>query len=124
MVWGSMIALSTIAGLQADTLFKHRAKIEQVLQRGSVITQDAGTLVLAKIAVAEKSYSMKIFPFLLDLLQTCKASSLPQYAEKTLLAVTAKNKSSFLAVVKKRCGSLTPPQLKRIEKVIILANQR
>lgn len=38
LVWGSMIALSTIAALRADEIYAHLSEIQSTMQAGSAIT--------------------------------------------------------------------------------------
>ena len=47
LVWGAMIALSTIAPLAAAELFEKRELICKTISQGSVITQDGGIKTLA-----------------------------------------------------------------------------
>lgn len=71
MVWGAMIALGNIVDLCPDEIW---AKIDIVLstvEHGSVITVLWGVRVLAKTAAANPVYSLKIFPFLTEVLKTC-----------------------------------------------------
>jgi len=46
MVWGSMLALSTIAGIKAEELYQHYEEITRVMEQGSVITRDNGVKIL------------------------------------------------------------------------------
>lgn len=118
LVWGGMLALSTVVVLKADELFPHVAEIESAMEKGSVITVDAGVVTLAKIAVANVSYNQAIFPYLLDHLQTCRPKDVPQHAEKTLLAVNAANKERFTAVLTARLPELSAAQEGRIRRVL------
>lgn len=42
MVWGGMIALSTVASLRADAIFPHAETIQKTMAAGTVITNDPG----------------------------------------------------------------------------------
>src|SRR5512136_689457 len=70
MVWGGMIALSTIASLQADKIFPHLEEIKKTMKAGSVITNDAGMKTLAEIAARKEEYRAKIVPYLLERLSS------------------------------------------------------
>ncbi|MFH2104121.1 MAG: hypothetical protein ABIJ39_12285 [Chloroflexota bacterium] len=124
LVWGGLIALSTVAALQAEELFPHVDEIQKVMDSGSVITRDAGVLALAGIASARPDYNAAIFPYLLEHLRTCRPKDVPQHAEKTLAAVNAGNKQAFLAVLEKRMEDMLGLQVKRLNKVITLAGKR
>ena len=124
MVWGGMIALSTIAELTADELYPHSDTIKNVMDNGSVITMDAGVKVLAGIASKKETYRKNLFPYLLKHLETCRLKEVPQHSEKTLVAVNAKNKDAFIAVLEKRLESMTAPQAARVKRVIKEAAKR
>jgi len=118
LVWGGMIALSTVADLKADEIFPHNDEIIKVMEKGSVITVDNGVKTLALVASKKDEYRKAIFPYLLDHLKTCRPKEVPQHAEKTLPAVDATNKLDFIAVLQKRTEDLAGAQLVRIKKVI------
>lgn len=124
LVWGGMIALSTVAPLAADALYPHLADIQKAFQAGSVITKDGGVLTLAGIAAANPAYNREIFPFLLEHLRTCRPKDVPQHAEKTLPAVNAENKAEFIAVLEKRLEDMLGGQVTRVKKVIKQAEKR
>ena len=118
LVWGAMIGLSTVADLAADTIDPHRKTIQAAMERGSVITVDAGVLTLAKLATTSDERRREIFPYLLQHLQTCRPKDVPQHAEKTAIAVDASNKAEFIATLERRLSDLSPSQSSRIRKVI------
>lgn len=118
LVWGAMIALSTIAPLAADAIDPHRDQVIKAIQRGSVITVDAGVLTLAHLAASSQERRQAIFPYLLTHLQTCRPKDVPQHAEKIVIAVDAHNKDAFIAILQKRLEDATTPQAARLKKVI------
>jgi len=124
LVWGGMIALSTIAEVAADELYPHAGEIQKAMQRGSVITVDNGVLALARLAASNDTRNREIFPYLLEHLRTCRPKDVPQHAEKTLVAVNADNQSAFVGVLEKRMGDMTGSQIARLKKVIKIAKMR
>ncbi|HHJ52552.1 MAG TPA: hypothetical protein ENJ89_05115 [Caldithrix abyssi] len=118
LVWGGMIALSTIAPLQPDRIFERIDLVIKTIENGSVITVDRGIKTLALVASANDKYNKKIFPFLIDHLRTCRPKDLPQHAESIAVAVTDQNKADFISVLEERKALLKPSQRKRVEKVI------
>ena len=124
MVWGSMIALSTIAAISVDALYPYVPEIQKAMQKGSVITVDNAVLTLAGIASSSDARRREIFPSLLDHLKTCRPKDVPQHAEKTLIAVGAENKEAFIAVLEKRMEDMAGSQAKRVRKVIKEADKR
>ena len=124
LVWGAMIALGIVADLKAEVIYPHVAEIEQVMDRGSVITKDNGVKVLALVAAQSAAYNKQIFPYLLHHLETCRPKDVPQHAEKTVVAVTARNKQQFIAVLEKRLVDLKGSQAARVKKAITLVAER
>jgi len=124
MVWGGMIALSTVADLKAAEIFPHVDEIVQVMEKGSVITIDNGIKVLALVASQKEDFRKVIFPTLLEHLRTCRPKEVPQHAEKSLPAITAGNKSDFIRVLEKRLEDMTASQTARLKKIIKTAEKR
>jgi hypothetical protein len=118
-----MIALSTVADLRADAIYPHVEEIKQVMDQGSVITRDNGVSVLAHVAAHSAAYGRVIFPYLLHHLENCRPKDVPQHAEKTVVAVNARNRKQFAAVLEKRLVDLSGPQAARVKKVIKEAGQ-
>ena len=124
LVWGGMITLATVAALKADELYPHIGEIQHAMEKGSVITEDNGVQTLAAIASKKDEYCQVIFPYLLKHLETCRPKSVPQHAEKTLIAVNAQNKAKFIRVLEKRLEDLLGAQVSRVRKVIREAEKR
>ena len=118
LVWGAMIALSTVADLKADIIFAHLDEIRKIMRSGSVITVDNGVAVLARAASKGNKYNQAIFPFLLQHLKTCRPKDVAQHSEKTLPAVNASNRDTFIKVLEKRMEDLSGGGLARVRKVI------
>lgn len=118
LVWGSMIALSTIAALKADELYARSNTIRKAVDEGSVITQDAGILALSVIASANAAYRKELFPYLLEHLANCRPKDVAQRAEKIAVAVDEHNHQAFSMLVRERMAALKPAQVKRLEKVL------
>ena len=124
IVWGSMIALSTIAEMKADEISKHYADIQGVMEKGSVITRDNGVKVLAVVASGSDVHRKKVFSYLLRHLETCRPKDVPQHAEKIVVAVNAKNRDEFIKVLERRMSDMTSSQAARLRKVLKEAEER
>jgi hypothetical protein len=124
LVWGAMIALSTIGALAADELYPAVSEIQKAMEKGSIITVDAGVLALARIASGNARYNRAIFPYLIHHLQTCRPKEVPQHSEKILEAVTAGNRAELISVIEKRLKSATPTQAARLKRVISKAGKK
>ncbi|HZQ10318.1 MAG TPA: hypothetical protein VFD70_27315 [Anaerolineae bacterium] len=118
LVWGAMDALSAIAALEADAIFKHTAALENAIEHGSVITRDKGIKTLAIVAAHKEAYRKRIFPFLLHHLETCRSQDVPQHSESTLVAVNGKNKNEFIRILEKRLPNMPASRATRIKRVI------
>lgn len=118
LVWGGMIALAESARANPDEVYKHLAEIKKAMDTGSVITVDSAVIALAITAAANAEYNAAIFPILLKHLQTCRPKDVAQHSEKTLPAVTAANKTKFIAALEKRMEDLSDSALARVRKVI------
>lgn len=118
LVWGAMIALSTIAGLAADAIYPHVAEIQRVMAEGSVITVDAGVLTLARLAATGDERRAALLPYLLEHLRTCRPKDVPQHAEKIVGAITPAYRDRFVAVLEARMLLMAPAQAARLKKVM------
>ncbi|MBC7263450.1 MAG: hypothetical protein H5T64_03720 [Chloroflexi bacterium] len=124
MVWGSMIALSTIAAIRADEIYPHVGEIQRLMEQGSVITRDNGVKILAAIASTRDEYRKAIFPYLLEHLETCRPKDVPQHAESTAVAVNASNRDDFLRVLESRMTEMRSSQASRLKRVMREAERR
>ena len=118
LIWGSMIALSTIATIKAHDIYPHVEEIVTLMDRGSVITQDNAVKVLTALASSDENYRDTIFPSLLKHLENCRPKDVPQHAESTVIAVDAASRDDFIRVLESRMDLMSPTQASRIKKVI------
>ena len=121
LVWGAMIALSTIADLKSAAIGRHAEEIMTIMDSGSVITVDNGVTTLAGVASKEPRLRKKLVAYLFEHLRTCRPKDVPQHAEKTLLAVDRQARAEFITVLNGRLPELSPSQAKRVNAVIGLA---
>lgn len=123
LVWGGMIALSTIAEERAEFIHAHLDQILKAMSSSSVITVDNAVKALA-LAGSRDAYRTQIFPHLLEHLRTCRPKDVAQHAEKSLPAVDARNKDDFISVLEKRMEDLSGSQLTRVKKAIKTTKSR
>jgi len=124
MVWGGMIALSTIAGLQADRIFPHVDEIQKTMEAGSVITNDAGIKALTEVAARKDEYRARIVPYLLERLSNSRPVDAPRYAEIILAAIGTADKAEFVKILEKRMEAASGSRLARLKKAIKAAQNR
>jgi len=107
-----------IADRKPEEIFENRAEIIEVIEKGSVITQDNGIKTLAKVAAANDEYCQELFPYLMEQLRVCRSKSVPQYAESILWAVNTENGAKFQEVLTQRLEELSTSQQRRVKKVL------
>ena len=120
LVWGAMIALSTVVSLQAESIGRHVDEIMETMKKGSVITNDNGVSILASIASTEVGLRKKIMSFLFKHLIMCRPKDVPQHSERMLAAINGENKAEFGRILNSRMKEFSSSQLKRVQKVLKL----
>jgi hypothetical protein len=118
MVWGGVIALSTIATVAADELYPHANEIQAAMARGSVIAVDNGVRALARLAATSPERNAALFPLLMAHLERCRSKEVPQHAEHASVAVTPENRAAFVALLERRLPELTPAQTTRLRRLL------
>lgn len=118
MVWGGMIALSTISALRAADIWSRIDDVIKAVDEGTLITVVSGVKVLAMVASASEAYEQRLFPVLLKQLQSCTPRDVPMHAESILPAIDDGNRCEFLAVLRSREAELSASQAARLRKVI------
>jgi hypothetical protein len=118
LVWGGMIALSTIASLQADKIFPHVDEIKKTMEAGSIITKDAGIKTLTEVAARKDKYRLQIIPYLLERLADSRPVDAPRYAEVILATISPTDKVGFIQILEKWIGAASGSRLSRLKKVL------
>ncbi len=118
LIWQAMINLAMIADRKASQVMDHLDTIMELTGKGSVITRDNGIKILARAGSSNPEFNQRVFPFLIDQLNTCRPKSVAQYAESILVVVNQDNQELYLVTLKSRLGELSPAQLKRVLKII------
>ncbi len=118
LVWGSMIALGTVAALNPDTVYAHIDTVVQAYRNGSVITRDNSIRVFAALCKAKPAYHENIFPLIIEHLRTCRAKEVPQHAERAFVCIDASSAQVFIQILENRSPQLTQSQQKRVDTLI------
>jgi hypothetical protein len=118
LVWGSMTALSKIVPYNPDEAFKNLDVILKAYKNGSVITIDNSISVFAELAKADTQYEKKVFPIIIEHLETCRPKEVGQHAERAFICVSKNNAEVFKQTLIKRRDSLTDAQKKRVDKLL------
>lgn len=118
MVWGGMIAMSTIAREKAERIWEQVEDIKFAIQHGSLITQVAGIKTLSRAASLNKVYSQEIFPFMLDMMRNSIPRDLITHAEEISQIVDESNEAEFINLLESRSPEMTANQLARLRKIV------
>ena len=118
LVWGGMIALSTITNLKHKEIFKELDLLSKTIENGSVITIDCGVEILAKLN-KHQEYIDKSEPILIQQLWKCPIKQLPQYMEKSVISITMHNKEIYKCIIEKRKPECDKDsQVKRLDIIL------
>ena len=118
MVWGSMVALSTIALIKPSELFDSLGRIMEAVNKGSVITIDCGVEILAKLNGFD-TYHDSTDPFLMEQLSKCPIKQLPTYAGKALEYLGDRNPEGYRNIIINRMDECEKEsQRKRLERLL------
>jgi hypothetical protein len=118
LVWGGMIALSTIVELKTKEMCANLDTVKQAIDKGTLITVVWGVKALAKIAASNKSCKPDVVPILLSQLKKCIPRDVATHFENSLPAIDDENRAVFLRIVENRKKELTTSQLDRLKKAM------
>jgi len=118
MVWGAMIGLAAIACRRPKEIWASIDEVIRITESGTIITKVWGIRTLARVAAADPVYRHKIFPYLMDQIQTCIPRDVPTHAESILCAVDPENKAELMDILESRRSELTSAQSVRYKKVL------
>jgi hypothetical protein len=124
LVWGSMIALATVAAIETDKLYAKRDLLKQAIAAGSVITVDNGIKTLAILASQNDAYRQELFPYLLEHLRACRPKDVPQHAESIVIVVNGGNKQRFTELLEKRMLGMPASRVAWIKRIIKAVEKR
>jgi HEAT repeat protein len=118
MVWGGLIALTTIAPLRPDEIGAQAAALVAAVEHGSVISVVWGMRALAQVAAVRPALRAQIVPHLLNQLETCIPRDVPLHAESVLCAIDDESRPAFDAILARRQPELSPAQAARLKKAL------
>lgn len=118
LVWGSMIALMTIADINPKPLLKQIDNIKKIVESGSVITKDAGFAAIAKALSTDKKALKSNIDFLFDWISKIEAKRIPKFVEDISPVMIDPYAVSFLEIIESRKKELSNPQLSRLNKTL------
>jgi hypothetical protein len=118
LVWGGMVALTTIAQIRHKELFESLELIMDTVNKGSVITIDCGVEILAKLNFYN-TYHNTTDPLLMEQLTRCPIKQLPTYASKSLTHLGDHSREGYKNIITNRINECEKEsQRKRLEKIL------
>ena len=118
MVWGAMIALSTIAEIVPEKIWPHQAKIVSLVETGTVITNVAGVRTLINLAKASDPYYASLIDELLRLQRECRSVDFAKRAEEMWSVVRSDHIVAYKKILEERLPTLSSAAQKRLVRVI------
>jgi hypothetical protein len=119
MIWGGMIALSTIAHLKADDIFKKIDLVLLAMKKGTLITEVAGIKTLVKVSMKNTLYKEKLMPFLFDYMEKARPIDFATRIETVLpLIHRPEEKDLFERIIDLKSTELSKAQLKKLITII------
>lgn len=118
VVWGAMIALSTIADINPRPIAAQLPQILAVMEKGSVITIVSGVRTLGKLFSAVPEQADKAMPYLSNLLETCIPRDVATHGESLLPMMSAQNADVFRLIFESRVPDMSASQARRMRAVL------
>ncbi len=118
MLWGTLIALGTLAAIRPRELMAALDTILAAADRGSVIARDSAMKILGALN-AVPQFKPKVTPILLQRLAHAAVNQVPMYAEFAAPTIAEKDRAEFRRIVETwRDAMPMPAKQKRLEKVL------
>ena len=118
MVWGSMIALATIAEITPEDILPHLDKIKDLIETGTVITNVWGVKTLINLSKAGEKYYDQLIDDLLRLQKECRSVDFAKRAEDMWDAIQPVHIEAYRQILEERKSSLSNAAQKRLARVI------
>ena len=118
LVWGSMIAISCIAGPAPADVWKKREMIIGLIESGSVITRDAAVKALTKISDSNKKYAQALVPVFINVLKKSPVKDVPKYAEEIFPVLPSSEITNAVKIVSVYIKKLSTGGAARLNRLI------
>ena len=119
MVWGGMIALSTVAYLRAEQIFNKIDLVLETIKKGTLITEVSGIKTIAIISTVSNTYKEKLLPALFDYLEKCRPIDFASRVETTIPVISSSEEKEILnSVIKLKSNELSCAQIRKLNTVL------
>ncbi|MCB9262210.1 MAG: hypothetical protein H6607_07530 [Flavobacteriales bacterium] len=125
MVWGSMIALATIAPQKADDLYKKIDLLLQTIKQGTLITEVWGIKTLVYVSLQNDAYKSRLLPVLFDYLEKCRPIDFATRVETILPAISTPNEKEIMdKIIALKTPELSESQSKKLNAALKKHNKQ
>ncbi len=119
MVWGSMIALSTIAEIKSNEIFKNIDLILQTMKKGTLITEVWGIKTLVNLSLQNKAFKEQLLPVLFDYLEKCRPIDFAKRVDVILPILTNSDEREIVSrIIDLKTPELSEAQLKKLKTIM------
>lgn len=117
MVWGSMIAISSIARVAPEKVYEIKDLILNKIETGSVITNVHGVYAVIYMASFDVYYS-ELKEVLFELQKKCRPVDFAKRAESMMDVIRLEDREAYVNLLENRKSELSNAAQKRLQKVI------
>ena len=118
MVWGAMIALSTIAAEVPDDVWPYVDRIKNLIENGTVITNVSGVRTLIRLAGSGKRYHDELVDDLFRLQRACRDVDFAKRAEEMWRVIRLEHREAYRRILEERMPNLGKAAQNRLAKAI------
>ena len=118
LVWGGMIALWCIAGVNPDVIYPRRTEIMEAFENGTAITQETAMKALTAVAGSSLKRKRELSPWLLHALHQGRAKDLAGWLADALPHLTDEHAVKARKLAASRMREMKPSARKRVEKLL------
>jgi hypothetical protein len=119
MVWGSMIAISTIVHLKSANIFRNIDLILKTMREGTLITEVWGIKTLVNLSIENKEYKIKLIPVLFDYLEKCRPIDFATRIETIMPVIASSEENEILdRIIEIKITELSDSQIKKLRTVL------
>lgn len=119
MVWGGMIALATVAELNAELIGKQIELILNTMKKGTLITEVWGIKTLVGVSLKNNKTKEKLLPVLFDYLERCRPIDFATRVETILPVISNLDENEIMErIIAMKTSELSDSQTKKLNTIL------
>lgn len=119
MVWGGMIALATVAELNAELIGKQIELVLTTMKKGTLITEVWGIKTLVGVSLKNKTTKEKLLPVLYDYLERCRPIDFATRVETILPVISNLDENEIMErIIAMKTSELSDSQTKKLNTIL------